>query len=408
MKHKYQNISVKSGVFAIFARFLSVLLILSSLISGAQGQHAVFEDGFELASTTWAPSLDHSASVNGVFSGTSSFMFDQGSFHEGASGGAFTQSAGYTSGFPVGDHTASLGLHLDVSGGFTDDSRAEDSSAVADVSGVNPRDFDFYIAYYHENYFFKLASISSTHALESQNAISFGTRQRFDEAADGTDSGNADARLTGVLSEAGGGWMETGEGTVELSAANTCTGLTTVDSGMLLVNTTTGSGSDWGRGANDAPLDGSSGSSGSLTTIASGGTLDGGVGSLDYSANLNLALGSTWFVDLVNGATDDSDQVSVSGDLPLAGPPSSNESSGIFSEGGSYPVGTLASQLGLFSHGVTDGAIISSGGGASNVNAEFQNMSMSAAPEPSTLGFLGAGIVVFASRRYQRRRAACA
>jgi autotransporter-associated beta strand protein len=210
---------------------------------------------------------------------------------------------------------------------------------------------------------------------------------------------------------------KTGAGTLELTAANSYTGLTTVDSGMFLANNTSGSATGTGTVTvnNDATL-GGSGSIGGNTTIASGGTLtggiDGGIDSLDFSANLNLAAGSTWLVDLVNGATNDSDQISVGGAISLAGSLMINEVSGLFSDGASYQIATYGSRLGYFSNAMTDGAIISSGGGAWRVNytggSGPGNITLTAVPEPGTLGLLGAGIVGFAVRRYRRKRATCA
>lgn len=92
------------------------------------------------------------------------------------------------------------------------------------------------------NYVFKLGSATSTHTLEFQNNIALGARQRVIEVGEGVSSANVDARLTGVLSGAGGGLWKTGAGRLELAGSNTYSGPTRVSAGSLLVTGGTGSG----------------------------------------------------------------------------------------------------------------------------------------------------------------------
>lgn len=130
------------------------------------------------------------------------------------------------------------------------------------------------------NYTFMLGSAHSTHTLEFRNAIDLGTRERRIEVADGTNAANVDARLTGVLSGAGGSLVKEGAGRLEITAANTYAGATRVNSGSLLVSATGKTGTGAVTVAANAALMGSGVVQGSSFTLASNATLHAGNGSL--------------------------------------------------------------------------------------------------------------------------------
>jgi autotransporter-associated beta strand protein len=129
------------------------------------------------------------------------------------------------------------------------------------------------------NYTFMLGSAYSTHTLEFRNAIDLGARLRRIEVADGTSSTNVDARLTGVLSGAGGALLKEGTGSLELTAANTYTGTTQVNAGSLVVSATGSTGTGAVTVAANASLMGSGTIRGSTFTLAANANLHAGNGS---------------------------------------------------------------------------------------------------------------------------------
>lgn len=128
------------------------------------------------------------------------------------------------------------------------------------------------------NYTFMLGSAHSTHTLEFQNAINLGTRERRIEVANGSSSTNVDARLTGVLSGAGGSVIKEGAGRLELTAMNTYTGRTDVNAGSLVVAAGASTGTGAVTVAANAVLMGSGTVAGSSFTLAGNGSLHGGHG----------------------------------------------------------------------------------------------------------------------------------
>jgi autotransporter-associated beta strand protein len=130
------------------------------------------------------------------------------------------------------------------------------------------------------NYTFMLGSASSTHTLEFQNAINLGSRERRVEVADGVNAGNVDARLTGVLSGAGGSLIKEGAGRLEISAASTYSGATRVNAGSLLVSATGRTGTGAVTVAANASLMGSGVVQGSSFALASNATMHAGNGTL--------------------------------------------------------------------------------------------------------------------------------
>jgi autotransporter-associated beta strand protein len=113
-----------------------------------------------------------------------------------------------------------------------------------------------------------------------------------------------------------------GPGTVVLNAANTYTGATTVTSGTLLVNNTTGSGTGTGDMAVNAGTLGGGGTISGAVAVASGANLSPGsiastgtVGTL-HTGSLTLSSGSNYLVDLTSGGVD---LTAVTGSVTLTG-----------------------------------------------------------------------------------------
>ncbi|MES2597237.1 MAG: autotransporter-associated beta strand repeat-containing protein [Verrucomicrobiota bacterium] len=130
------------------------------------------------------------------------------------------------------------------------------------------------------NYTFMLGSAHSTHTLEFQNAINLGTRERRIEVADGISPTNVDARLTGVISGAGGSLIKEGTGRLEISAVNTYSGATRVNAGSLLISASGKTGTDAVTVAATASIMGSGVVQGSSFTLANNATMHAGNGTL--------------------------------------------------------------------------------------------------------------------------------
>jgi len=80
-----------------------------------------------------------------------------------------------------------------------------------------------------------LSNVKSDNTINFQNGLDFGSQQRLVRVANG--SAAIDAKLSGVLSgNYGGGLYKTGAGTLELTAANTYRGETSINAGTLRVN----------------------------------------------------------------------------------------------------------------------------------------------------------------------------
>lgn len=118
---------------------------------------------------------------------------------------------------------------------------------------------------------------------------------------------------------AGDSLAKTGSGTMEVTAPNSYTGGTSVTTGRLLVNNTSGSGTGTGAVtvATGAFL-GGTGTVAGATTVT--GTVEPGnlaVGTLNFGSTLGLSAGSTYAVEITGAATND--KVVATGALTAAG-----------------------------------------------------------------------------------------
>jgi len=212
------------------------------------------------------------------------------------------------------------------------------------------------------------------------------------------------------------GFTKTGDGILVLGGDQTGLATTNVNGGTLIVNgdqsTATGAVS-----VADTTTLGGIGSVGGATTFASGSTLSPGTSAgnisqaLDF-ASLTMAAGSFWLVDLVNAVANDSDLVSVvnSGGLSISGALTINEVSGTFTETTGYRIASYTGALGglgRFSNDNGSGLITSGVGNTWSINYNNGGFitltSLTAVPEPGTLGLLGVALGGFFVRRFRRR-----
>jgi autotransporter-associated beta strand protein len=213
----------------------------------------------------------------------------------------------------------------------------------------------------------------------------------------------------GLTIGASGGTIETGAGTALTVAVTNPIVLTgnltkSGDGALYIDSTTTGTGTV-------TVADGTLGGTGTIsgaTTVQSGavltGATDGTVGELTFAGNLTTSSGSTWLIDLVQDVNGSSDLINVSGGaLDLGSATLSLMTTGNFTLNNTYTIATYQSLAGTFS-GLLEGAVISNyqisyGSGTNGA------ITLTAVPEPGTLGMLGLALGGFFFRRIRRRRA---
>ncbi len=286
------------------------------------------------------------------------------------------------------------------------------------------------------DYIFKLGSATSTHTLEFQNAINLGNRQRFIEVADGTSNTNVDARLSGVLSGAGG-LTKTGAGTLALTSANSYTGSTSVITGQLqignggvgktgtgTVTVQTGSvvfGTGVVQGSSFTAQSGSTVQAGDGTAQSNYGTLTftpvSGSGSFDFQSGSSTILGinpgST--SDLLNFVGTGTNSLLFNGNLtvgPAAFTPTAAEIFNLLDWSGLTGTPTFASRYTYTGLLTGNGDEVSgldlpniSGSGFSWDISQFTtngSIAIVAVPEPSRAVLLMFGLVGLVTRRRRR------
>ncbi len=129
-------------------------------------------------------------------------------------------------------------------------------------------------------------------------------------------------KITEVIAARTAAITKVGTGTFTLTGANSYTGTTTVDGGVLFVNNTTGSGTGTNNSViiNDGGTLGGTGFLASAVTVNAGGALapgSNGVGTLTLKSNLTLNAGAVLNFEL--GAAGTGDRIAVSNALVLGG-----------------------------------------------------------------------------------------
>jgi hypothetical protein len=143
-------------------------------------------------------------------------------------------------------------------------------------------------------------------------------------------------------------------------------------------------------------------STGSSAAVGTVGTLNfsGSPGTTDVTFNS----GSTWLIDLVQGGTPGSDSIVMDGALTInSGANLAFNTSGSFAGTETYTLATYGSLAGSFSDFSTSGIYLI-GGNSYHLEYGANAITLTAVPEPGTIGLLGfllGGIMV---RRFSRRR----
>jgi len=256
---------------------------------------------------------------------------------------------------------------------------------------------------------FNGGTLSVTNTLALDNA---GSNQR--DLVFGNNGGTLDVAVGQNLTVSGnisgdGTLNKTGAGTLILDGTSTQSGTTTVSTGTLLVNgdhsTATGD-----FNVNSGATLGGDGDIGGATTI--NGTLStgelatvGSVGTLDFNGNdLTFNNGSAWLVDLVQGVSESSDAVLV--DALTINPVSTLNfnTAGTYNGDESFTLATYSSLSGTFSNYATSG-VYTIGGNEFLLNYGTNSITLTAVPEPGTLGLLGLIIGGCLFRRFRGRPA---
>lgn len=252
----------------------------------------------------------------------------------------------------------------------------------------------------------RLGAGGTTGALNPAATIAVASGARFivdrsNTTAQGIDYSSA--AITGA-----GSFEQAGSGTTILTAANTYSGGTTVSGGILLVNNTTGSGTGSGAVAVESGSTlGGTGTIDGATSLAAGSYLapgdpavNGGIGTIKFNGTLTNATGATWLIDLVADVNGSADRINLgTGSLNLNDAALSLVTSGVYTAGYTYTIATYASLAGTF-NGLSDGAIIS----GYQINYGTTAITLTAVPEPGTLGLLGLALGGFFVRRLRKRR----
>ncbi|MCB1203857.1 MAG: autotransporter-associated beta strand repeat-containing protein [Verrucomicrobiae bacterium] len=184
-----------------------------------------------------------------------------------------------------------------------------------------------------------------------------------------------------------GNLEKSGTGALYVNSTSTGTGAVTVSAGTM----------------------GGTGTISGATTVQNGSFLTGGtdgtVGTLTFGGDLTMDAGSTWLVDLIQDVNGSSDLIGVaSGALNLNSASLSLALSGAFTADNVYTIATFNSLAGTF-NGLSEGSIIS------NYRINYGTVTsgaitLTAVPEPGTLGLLGLALGGFFLRRRKKRSSA--
>ncbi|MBP6602574.1 MAG: autotransporter-associated beta strand repeat-containing protein [Verrucomicrobiales bacterium] len=221
-------------------------------------------------------------------------------------------------------------------------------------------------------------NVSGTHTLEVSN------------------SKTATFEDTVVLSGTGN-LTKTGDGVLLFNGTSTSSGVVTVAEGTL-----GGSGIISGD---------TSVSAGATITAGKIGTVNAPIsadlGTLQIAGNLTTPTGATWLVDLVQGVSGSADRIEVGNHLDLSDSSLVVNFGGTFQANKVYTIATYGSSLTGTFNGLNEGNFLGPG------NLYFINygsgpngaITLTAVPEPGTLGLLGMAFGGYLFRRNWRKRA---
>lgn len=235
-------------------------------------------------------------------------------------------------------------------------------------------------------------STTATFAIDDSNrGIAIGTSGGMIDTAAGTTLTVENAIVVT------GNFTKTGDGVLLINGTNTGAGTTIVAAGTL----------------------GGTGTLSGAASVSSGATITGGVigtvgapvvgdvGTLNFAGGLTNATGSTWLIDLVWDVDGSSDRINVgNNDLFLNNATLSLNTSASFMQGNVYTIGSYGT-----------GALTGTFNGLAE-NDIFMNyrinygtittgaITLTAVPEPGTLGFLGVALGGLFARRLRKRHAA--
>jgi fibronectin-binding autotransporter adhesin len=195
--------------------------------------------------------------------------------------------------------------------------------------------------------------------------------------------------------------VKSGAGTQTLGDTNIYTGTTVVTDGTLIVNGDQTAANGVVTVATGGTL-GGIGTIGGATTVQNGGFLTGAtngtVGEINFASGLTTDTGSTWLIDLVQNVNGSSDLVDITGILNLNSSNLSLITTGAHTFGNTYTIANYTSRVGTFNN-LADGAFVS----GYQINYGANAITLTAVPEPGTLGLLGLALGGFIFRRLRHR-----
>lgn len=268
------------------------------------------------------------------------------------------------------------------------------------------------------NVAFILGAATATHTVDFRNPILFGASATANRTIQADDGGAAiDGKLSGALTGSGT-FSKTGDGTLQLTAANTYSGPTLVMAGRLLVD-----GTNSGAGAVNVASSAVLGGSGRIAgaTAVSGmltpGT-SGSIGVLRFGSTLTNAAGSSTLFDIGGDLRGTSyDGIDVVGSLTYGGSlvfgftsmasGTFNLFDGFTSQLGSLDSVTASGAFGSLTLNPLGGGIYeySQGGTMLTFAQSTGDLVVVSVPEPTAIALAGIGIVL-ASRIMRRRQPA--
>jgi len=231
-----------------------------------------------------------------------------------------------------------------------------------------------------------------------------------------TFAGGGNVVVADAISLGAGSLTKEGLGSLTLGTGTTSTVTsTTVNDGDLIVMGTLNSSGGITISSNVvsttvATLSGTGTVNGPVTltgdtaNISTGATsAQGSIGTLNFNGqDVTFGNDTTWFVDLVENTNGLADRINNIGTLSIGSnttlsllPDGMNQNAGY-----TYTIANYSSRVGTFSN-FSDGAIIS----GYQINYGTNAITLTAVPEPGTLGLLGLALGGFFFRRIRRRRA---